>query len=231
MSSVGKKPLYSDSMNSRPSSVPTSSRSPSFRSSSSNSTATNGVTRAPSIRGNNGLSRPNRGSVRRTSPNTSFPNTNTSVSDDASEEDARAENGALMDELRNRLRKAETTSEEYQRHLAMLQKRLDDSLQQQGMLEDRVQENIGAIEALEIEKTQAARQRREMESNFEAERISIMKDKNEMKAKEEELLAVNQRLKETLAQRETRYSIDEDHGLPRSRKSLPSIRNNIYLTL
>ena len=128
-----------------------------------------------------------------------------------------------MDELRNRLRKAETTSEEYQRHLAMLQTRLDDSLQQQGMLEDRVQENIGAIEALEIEKTQAARQRREMESNFEAERISIMKDKNEMKAKEEELLAVNQRLKETLAQRETRYSIDEDHGLPKSRKSLPSI--------
>lgn len=219
MSSVGKKPLYSDSMNSRPSGMPTSSRSPSFRSSSSNSTATNGVNRVPSVRGNNGLSRPSRGSVRRTSPNTSFPNTNTSVSDDANEEDARAENGALMNELRNRLRKAETTSEEYQRHLAMLQTRLDDSLQQQGMLEDRVQENIGAIEALEIEKTQAARQRREMESNFEAERISIMKDKNEMKAKEEELLAVNQRLKETLAQRETRYSIDEDQGLPRSRKS------------
>lgn len=136
-----------------------------------------------------------------------------------------------MDELRNRLRKAETASEEYQRHLAMLQSRLDDSLQQQGTLEDRVQESIGTIEALEIEKTQAARQRREMENIIEAERVSMMKDKNEMKTKEEELLAVNQRLKENLAQRETRYSMDEDHGLPRSRKLLRSIQNARYLTL
>lgn len=219
MSSVGKKPLHSDPVNSKPLAMPSSSRSPSFRNSSSNPTTANGLIKIPSVRGNTGLSRPSRGSVRRPSPNTSFLNTNTNISNDTSEEDVRAENGVLIDELRDRLRKAETASEEYQRHLAMLQTRLDDSLLQQETLEERVQEGVERIEALDIEKTQTARQWREMESSIQAERDLMMKDKNEMNLKEEELLAVNQRLKETLAQRETRNNTDEDYSLPRSRKS------------
>lgn len=218
MSSSGKKALHSELVNSKPSAMSLSSRSPSHRSSPISTTATNGATRTPSVRGNPGLSRPNHGSLRRQSPHTNSINTNTSLPENAHEEDVRAENGMLIDGLRERLRKAETASEEYQRHLAMLQTRLDDSLQQQEMLEDRVQEGIGRIEVLETEKTQAARLRREMENNFQEERILMMQERKEMQNKEVELLAANQRLKESLTQRESRYNSDEDHGSPKSRK-------------
>lgn len=224
MSLLTKKTSPSETMNSKPPGMPTTSRSPSFRSSSSNAPVAH--VRSPSVRGNSGLSRP-RGSGRRPSPNPSALSTNTNVSDDVSEEDARAENAGIMEELRDRLRKAEIASEEYQRHLSMLQTRLDDSLHQQGTLEDRVQEGIGRIEELEFENNQSARQRRELECQIESERTTMTKDKNEQKAKEEELLAVNQRLKETLAQREMRYNVDEDKISTRSRRSiLPSFPLN-----
>lgn len=217
MSLLTKKTSPSETMNSNPPVMPTTSRSPSFRSSSSKAPVAH--VRSPSGRGNSGLSRP-RGSGRRPSPNPSALTTNTNVSDDISEEDARAENAGIMEELRDRLRKAEIASEEYQRHLSMLQTRLDDSLHQQGTLEDRVQEGIGRIEELEFENNQSARQKRELECQIESERTTMTKDKNEQKVKEEELLSVNQRLKETLAQREMRYNVDEDKISTRSRRSM-----------
>ena len=125
------------------------------------------------------------------------------VSGDVSEEEARAENASLMEELKNRLQKAETASEEYQRQLSMLQNRLNDTLLEQGALEDRLQEGIGKIEMLENDKSQAAREKREMEYQFDAERMAVMKDKEEQKMVEDELQSVNQRLKDALAQRET----------------------------
>jgi chromosome segregation ATPase len=139
------------------------------------------------------------------------------VSHDISEEEARADNTAIMDELRNRLRKAETASEEYQRQLSMLQIRLNDTLLAHGALEDRLQESVKKIETLENEKIQAAREKREMENQFDAERVAVMKDKEEHKLIEEELQSANQRLKDALAQREARY-VDEEKGPERSRE-------------
>ena len=145
---------------------------------------------------------------------------NTTASDEASEDDARAEHVSLMDELRSRVQKAETASEEYQRQLNLLQARLDESQQEQGQLEDRLHQSNRNIEDLESDRAQSARQRREMQDLYETERTSMLKDKAEQNAREVELTAANQRLKESLAQRENR-NIGEDSriGSPRIRES------------
>ena len=129
---------------------------------------------------------------------------NTTASDEASEDDARAERVSLMDELRSRVQKAETASEEYQRQLNLLQARLDESQQEQGKLEDRLHQSNMNIEKLESDRALSARQRREMQDLYETERTSMLKDRAEQKTREDELLSANQRLKESLAQRETR---------------------------
>lgn len=176
----------------------------------------NGLGRSPSLRGATGLSRPGRGSPYQRSPQSSFLNTNTKVSDEASEEDSRAEHVSLMEELRSRVQKAETASEEYQRQLNLLQARLDNSHHEQGQLEDRLHQSNETIEELESDNAAATRQKREIEGLFETERDAILQDKRERQAKMEELQAANQRLKETLAQRETRGNADGNRILLRT---------------
>lgn len=145
---------------------------------------------------------------------------NTTASDEASEDDARAEHVSLMEELRSRVQKAETASEEYQRQLNLLQARLDESQQEQGQLEDRLHQSNSKIEELESDRVQIARQKREMQDLYGTERTSMLKDKAEQKTREDELISANQRLKESLAQRETRNSGDDSKvGSPRTRES------------
>ncbi|CAD6584770.1 MAG: hypothetical protein ASARMPRED_001915 [Alectoria sarmentosa] len=145
---------------------------------------------------------------------------NTTASDEASEDDARAEHVSLMDELRSRVQKAETASEDYQRQLVLLQTRLGESQQEQSQLEDRLHQSNRNVEELESERAQSARQKREMQDLYETERTSMLKDKAEQKKREDELTSANQRLKESLAQRETR-NFDEDSrtGSPRTREN------------
>ena len=216
MSSAAKKPSPSKSLNPKPAVMSTPSRSPMARGASSTTVTANGLARVQSTRGTAGTSnRSGREAVKRPSPNA---NMNFNVSDDPSEEDARAENITIMDELKSRMRKAETASEDYQRQLNLLQTRLDDSLSHQAKLEDQMAEDSGKMEELESARLQESRQKRDLEANFEAERMAFMRDKSEQKLKQEELELVIQRLKDTWAQREARYSVDEDRGLPKSRK-------------
>ena len=129
---------------------------------------------------------------------------NTTASDEASDEDARAERISLIDELRSRVQKAETASEEYQRQLNLLQARLDESQQEHGKLEEQLHQSNLNIEELESDRALSARQKREMQELYETERTSMLKDRAEQKTREDDLLSANQRLKENLAQRETR---------------------------
>lgn len=125
-----------------------------------------------------------------------------------------------MDELRSRVQKAETASEEYQRQLILLQARLDESQQEQGKLEDRLHQSNTSIEELESDRALSARQRRETQDLYETERTSMLKDRAEQKTKEDELLSANQRLKEILAQRETRNNGEDSRvGSPKIRES------------
>lgn len=106
-----------------------------------------------------------------------------------------------MDELKERLRMSEIRADQFQKETEVLQSRLEDALQEQVKLEDRLHEEEERIESLENEKRDAARQMREMGAIYEAERTSMTKEKEEMGNREEEMQAIIQRLKESLSQK------------------------------
>ena len=187
----------------------------------------NGIGKTTSIKGS-GITRSARATTKRLGPGTSnLSSSNISTaSEDASEDDARAETAAVIDELKSRLFKAETASEEYQRRLASLQGRLDESQDEHGRLEDRMHEESEKIQALENENREALLQKREIEALFDSERMAMAKENEEHNAREEGLHSIIQQLKETLAQRDMRMNVDGDGRLSRSRKQCrtPSCR-------
>ncbi|RWA12695.1 hypothetical protein EKO27_g2446 [Xylaria grammica] len=137
--------------------------------------------------------------------------------------DARAETVALIEDLKERLHKADATSEQYRKQAEVLQSRLDDALHEQAKLEERAHENEEQIETLRNEKREAARQMREMEAIYEAERSSMMKEKDEMSNREEEMQTIINRLKETLTQRNAE---DEYRSARQSNNNSPSVDSN-----
>ena len=197
--------------------TPNSPKPPSFRGSSPVTTPSNGLARTHSIRGTSGLSRSKRTAVSRASPNTRFSTMNSNVPDEGTDEDVKAETIQLIDELRSKLRKAEITCEEHQRQMTVLQKRLDDSLAQEGILEDRVQEEIAKIKQFENDQTVLLRQTRDLENSLDVERKAAIKEKDDQHIREQELQAVIHRLKENLAQRDMRSPMIGEAGSPRSR--------------
>lgn len=92
----------------------------------------------------------------------------------------------------------------------MLQSKLDDVVKEQAKLEEKLHEGEEQIETLRNEKREIARQMREMEAIYEAERSSMTKEKEEMANREEEMQLVIQRLKDGLAQRNNA----DDDGRP-----------------
>jgi chromosome segregation ATPase len=131
------------------------------------------------------------------------------------DDDVRAETVVLLDELKDRLRDTELKSEQFQRHAEMLQSRLDDAIKEQGKLEDRVHESEERLEIYENDKRDTARQMREMESIYEAERMSMNREKEENANREEEMQTVIQRLKDSLSQRS---NVDEESRMSRQCK-------------
>ncbi|KAK3681411.1 hypothetical protein B0T22DRAFT_473358 [Podospora appendiculata] len=148
----------------------------------------------------------------------------TSVADVEREEALRAETVALLDDLKDRLSKAETASETYKRQTEVLQSRLDEALKEQAKLEEKVHENEEQIEWLTNEKREGARQMREMESIYEAERGAMMKEKEDMANREEEMQTVIQRLKDSLAQR----NLDDDRPTRQSATNSPSLDSGSF---
>lgn len=150
-----------------------------------------------------------------------------SVASDA-DDDVRAETVALLDDLKERLRNTETISEQFQKQAQVLQSRLDEALQEQGKLEDRLHEGEERLETLENDKRDALRQKREMEAIYEAERSSMTKEREEMSNREEEMQTIIQRLKDSLSQRST---LDEESRLSRRCKfGLFPIESRILIT-
>ncbi|KAH9900259.1 hypothetical protein F4778DRAFT_167437 [Xylariomycetidae sp. FL2044] len=143
-----------------------------------------------------------------------------SISSSAADAEARAETVALIDDLKERLQKADSSSEQYRKQADVLQSRLDDALKEQAKLEERVHESEEQIESLRNEKRDAARQMREMEAIYEAERSSMMKEKEEMSNREEEMQTVINRLKDTINQRN---ADDEYRPTRQSNNNSPNI--------
>lgn len=192
MSTVTKKPPAGVSTGRRPSTDPTSSV-PSRAAPTTSSASSNGITRNRSVRGGA------RASMHRPGAGTSNLSSSSVLSD--ADDDARAETVALLDDLKEQLRKTETISDQFQKQAQVLQSRLDEALHEQGKLEDKLHESEERLEALENDKRDTLRQKREMESIYEAERSAMNKEREDMSNREEEMQAVIQRLKDSLHQR------------------------------
>ena len=118
------------------------------------------------------------------------------------EDDQRAENAQLMEDLKSQLQRAESASEQYRKQLEVLQLRLDEVTSDRNHLEERLHDQDGHISSLQLEIKDHSRQVRETEQAVEAERQLMAKEKEQQMAREEELQAIIQRLNESLKQRE-----------------------------
>ncbi|MBE3112561.1 MAG: hypothetical protein IMZ46_18970 [Acidobacteria bacterium] len=136
---------------------------------------------------------------------------------------AREEATAVMDDLKERLTKAEGDAENSRKQLEVLQSRFEDTTKEQAKMEERVHEAEEHIESLTNEKREAARQMREMETIYEAERGSMMKEKEEMGNREEEMQTVIQRLKDSLASRNGSSGEDESRPSRTGTHSPPKV--------
>ncbi|KAN0078952.1 hypothetical protein V8E54_005465 [Elaphomyces granulatus] len=196
------------------------------RSVKSPSSPTNGLQRSPSGRASPMSAR---SAVRKPLRSNLSVSSVPKLNNEAADEDARAENAALIEELKEQLQKAETASEQYCKQLGVVQMRLDEAISEQTKLEDQAHEKDTRIEALNIEIREHARQMRECGQVYEMERNSMLQDKELQTSREEELQVMIQRLKESLAQKEIRMNVENDKNVSRSssfrNRSLPDITN------
>ncbi|KAG0153384.1 hypothetical protein PDIDSM_5237 [Penicillium digitatum] len=199
MSATPRKPGTPGSSSKSPTADPHSDNG-STRGHAHTPSATNSPSRPPSSRGSTPVSA--RAAVRKPArSNLSMPNV-PRVSNDPSEEEAWAQNAALIEELREQLQKAEDASEQYQKQLGVLQMRLDEAISEQAKLEDQAHERDSRIEALNSDIRDQGRQIRDLEQNHESERNAMLQEKEQQTSREEEMQATIQRLKDSMAQKE-----------------------------
>ncbi|CAG8972481.1 hypothetical protein HYALB_00001171 [Hymenoscyphus albidus] len=219
MSAATKKPLSGTPSGRRPSTDPPGARTPvAGRSPAPSSPTANSTPRTRSIRGG-GHHISARGSISRPGAGMSNLSQN-SVNSDVNE-DARAEAVAALDDLKERLHKAETAAEQYQKQSQVLQSRLDESVKEHEKLEERLHEADEKLEQLENEKSKALKKSRELENIYEGERSSMTKEREEMATREEEMQTIIQRLKDSLS---SKSNVDEESRLSRrSNNSSPNL--------
>ncbi|OAX78667.1 hypothetical protein ACJ72_07023 [Emergomyces africanus] len=221
MSSTARKTSYSGVAH-KSSTTDATSTSPTARTPShSTQSSVNGVGRSPSSRQSPGpvsarAAARKPGAGRSNLSMSAVPRTLSNPSDD----DARAQNTALIDELKEQVQKAETVSDQYRKQLGVLQLRLDEAVSEQGRLEEQAHEKASASSALQGEVKELTRQIRDLQQAHETERMGIAKDKEEQASREDDLQSTIQRLKETIAQKEFRINVENDRNASRS----PSFR-------
>ncbi|GAO14302.1 uncharacterized protein UV8b_07460 [Ustilaginoidea virens] len=139
--------------------------------------------------------------------------------------DMRAEAASALEDLQQRLQKEEKVSQQHKTQAEVLQSKLDEALKDSAKWEERLHESEEQLETLRNEKREATRQIREMETIYEAERSAILKEKEELANKEEEMQTVIQRLKDSLAQRN---NPDDDFRQSRQGNSSPSLDSGSF---
>ncbi|KAL2807637.1 hypothetical protein BJX63DRAFT_63875 [Aspergillus granulosus] len=176
--------------------------------------SSNGLSRTPSLRGSAPVSA--RAAARKPGRSNLSMSSVPKIAADPSEEEARAQNAALIEDLKEQLQKAETASEQYQKQLGVLQMRLDEAVSEQTKLEDQSHERDSKIEALNGEIRDHVRQIRDLEQAHELERNAMLQEKEQQASREEEMQATIQRLKEAVAQKDMRISAENDKNVSRS---------------
>ncbi|KAG5974100.1 hypothetical protein E4U55_000114 [Claviceps digitariae] len=138
----------------------------------------------------------------------------------AARRDSSAEAVSAVEDLQQRLQKEEKLSEQHKTQVDVLQSRLEEALRDAAKWEEKLHENEEQLEALRLDKKDATRQIREMETIYEAERSAILKEKEELANREEQMQMVIQRLKDSLAQRNNN---DDEARQSRPVNSSPSL--------
>lgn len=151
------------------------------------------------------------------------------IDNDPSEEESRAQNAALIDDLKEQLQKAETASEQYRKQLGVLQMRLDETVSDHGKLEDHSHERESKIEALNGEIREHVRQIRDLEQSHDMERNAMLQEKEQQISREEEMQATIQRLKDSVSQKDMRFNADNDKNMSRSCKGTSSLCVFLFL--
>ena len=198
-----------------PSSSPASaSRSPSRASIQSSSSVASGlgISRAKGKGGKGGPPLPNGPPWRNPDVNQASNKSSTWLED--SDNDSKYERMSLAEDLKDRLVKAEKTSDEYQRQIEVLQLKLDEALQEQHKLEDYGHEQEEMIENLTRENKDTLRQSRAFENLVETEKAANIKCREVAQQREEELLLIIQRLKESLSRKNERDGDDVEKHVP-----------------
>ncbi|KAL2834196.1 hypothetical protein BDW59DRAFT_44750 [Aspergillus cavernicola] len=177
-------------------------------------TSSNGLSRTPSLRGSTPVSA--RAAARKPGRSNLSMSSVPKIPADPSEEEARAQNAALIEDLRAQLQKAETASEQFRKQLGVLQLRLDEAVSEQAKLEDQGHEKDSKFETLNSEIREHVRQIRDLEQAHELERNAMLQDKEQQASREEEMQTTIQRLKEAVAQKDMRMSAENDKNVSRS---------------
>ena len=133
-----------------------------------------------------------------------------------SEDEAKQERLVLVDDLKERLVRAELSSESYQKQVEVLQMKLDETLEEQSKLEDRLHEEEENREQLVAQNKETLRQYHELASRSKSEKVASARYKEGFHTREEELLAIIHRLKSSLAEKSTRTDIGA-HWKPTSK--------------
>lgn len=189
----------------RPGNQGAKNRSPT-RAGTPSSPASNNVARTKSTRTTAGSPMTAKGAARK--PGAAAQNESNLAS-----EELKASNAALIDDLKERLRKAEAASEEYQKQAYVLQTKLDDATNDHAKIEEASQDQLDKLEVLQKEKQDAFRRNRELQSVLDADKAVAEREKAEAAAREEGLNEIVQRLKESLNHRENRKSADGESVL------------------
>ncbi|CAG8933164.1 unnamed protein product [Penicillium salamii] len=210
MSATPRKPGTPGNSNKSSPADPPSNNGSTTRGHARSPSAANGLNRSPSLRGSTPVSA--RAAARKPGRSNLSMSNVPRVSNDPSEEEARAQNAALIEELREQLQKAESASEQYQKQLGVLQMRLDEALSEQSKLEDQAHERDSRIEALNSDIRDQGRQIRDLEQNHESERNAMLQEKEQQTSREEEMQATIQRLKDSMAQRDMRINAEGDRS-------------------
>ncbi|KAF2656032.1 hypothetical protein K491DRAFT_692388 [Lophiostoma macrostomum CBS 122681] len=214
-------PAREPSSTTKPAASPGAANRTPVRASTPTTNGTGGMQRTRSVRsGVNGAPVSARAAVRK--PGATSGLSQSSSQADGNDDEAREEAAAFLQELKDRLQKAETDAEERQRQVEVLNSKLDDALQEQSKLEERAHEEEERVEVLENEKRELTRQQRELEGIYEAERAQAMREKEDVQSREEEFHETIQRLKETMAMKNVQNSEPEEGHLSRT----SSFRNN-----
>ncbi|KAL4924477.1 uncharacterized protein BDV17DRAFT_274407 [Aspergillus undulatus] len=214
MSATPRKPGSPANANKSSATDSTTNGTPPRGHSRSPTTSTNGLSRTPSLRGSAPVSA--RAAARKPGRSNLSMSSVPKIPADPSEEEARAQNAALIEDLKEQLQKAETASEQYRKQLGVLQMRLDESITEQAKLEDQGHERDSKLEALNGEIRDHVRQIRDLEQAHELERNAMLQEKEQQASREEEMQATIQRLKEAVAQKDMRIGADGDKNVSRS---------------